>query len=61
MGYMLEKIQYTVYIRSLSRNKNTESNDLKKMICLRKTEVCVERITVYKVIETLVEHGRQFQ
>ena len=27
-------------------------------ICLRKTEVSVEIILVYKVIENLVEHGR---
>ena len=39
---------------------NTELNDLSKIICLRKTLVSVERISVYKVIENLVEHGRHF-
>ena len=34
---------------------NTELNDLRKIICLRKTKVSVERILVYKVIENLVE------
>ena len=39
-------------------NLNTELNDLRKMICLRKTQVSVERISVYKIIESLVQHGR---
>ena len=34
---------------------NTELNDLRKIICLRKTKVSVERISVHKVIENLVE------
>ena len=29
---------------------------MRKIICLRKTEVPVERILVYKVVENLVEH-----
>ena len=32
-------------------------NDLRKIICLRKTLVSVERISVYKVTENLVEDG----
>ena len=36
-------------------NNNTELNDLRKIICLRKTQISVERISVYKVIE----NGRQ--
>ena len=35
----------------------TELNDLKKNICLRKSEVCVERISVCHVVENLEEHG----
>ena len=36
-----------------------ELNDLRKIICLRKNlSFCsVERISVYKVIENLMEHG----
>ena len=37
---------------------NTELNDLNKIICLRKISVSVERISVYKVIENLAEHGK---
>ena len=36
---------------------NTESNDLRKIICLRKSEVTVGRISVCNVIENLAEHG----
>ena len=36
---------------------NAELNDLKIIICLRKTEVTVERISVCNVIENLAEHG----
>ena len=35
----------------------TELNDLRKNICLRKSEGSVERISVYYVIEKLTEHG----
>ena len=31
--------------------QNTELNDLRKVICLRKTSVSVERISVYKAIK----------
>ena len=41
---------------SLSRY-NTELNDLRKVICLRKSYVFVERITVCNVIENLAEIG----
>ena len=33
-----------------------ELNDLRKIICLRKSEVSVERISVCSVIENLAEH-----
>ena len=36
---------------------NTELNDLRIIICLRKSECIVERISVYNVIEKLIEHG----
>ena len=36
---------------------NTELNDLRVIICLRKSEVIVERISVCKVIENVAEHG----
>ena len=39
---------------------NTELKDLRKIICLRKSEVSVGRKSVYKVIEKLAEHGRQY-
>ena len=34
-----------------------ELNDLKIIICLRKSEITVERISVCDVIEKLMEHG----
>ena len=37
----------------------TELNDLRKMICLKKSEVSVERISVCNVTEILAEHGIQ--
>ena len=36
---------------------NTELNDLVKIICLRKPEVSVERISVCNITENLAEHG----
>ena len=36
---------------------NTELNDLKIIICLRKSEVTAERISVCNVIKILMEHG----
>ena len=36
---------------------NTELNDLRKIICLRKPEVSVERISVSYVTENLAGHG----
>ena len=36
---------------------NTELNDLKIIICLRKSEDSVERISVFTVIEKLEEHS----
>ena len=35
----------------------TELNDLRKIICLRNSEVTVERISVCNVIEKWMEHG----
>ena len=34
-----------------------ELNDLRKNICLRNSEVCVERISDCYVIEKFAEHG----
>ena len=36
---------------------NTELNDLRKIICLRKSEISDEIISVCNVIEKLTEHG----
>ena len=36
---------------------NMELNDLRKIICLRRSEVSVEKISFCIVIENLVEHG----
>ena len=36
---------------------NTELNDLRNIICLKKSEVSVERISVCNAIENLVEHS----
>ena len=36
---------------------NTEFNESKKAICLRKSEVSVDRISVRNIIEYLAEHG----
>ena len=36
---------------------NMELNDLRIIICLRKSEVFVERISVCDVMEDLAEHG----
>ena len=41
----------------MSFRKNVELNDLRKVNCLRKSEVSVERISVCNVNENLVEHG----
>ena len=37
-------------------NNNTELNVMRKIICLSKSEVTVERIAVFHVIEKLMEH-----
>ena len=34
-----------------------ELNDLRIIVCLRKSEVTAERISVYDVTEKLMEHG----
>ena len=36
---------------------NSELNDLRKIICLRKSEISVERFSVCNIIENLEEHG----
>ena len=41
----------------LSNNINTELNDLRKIICLRKSEGSVKRFSVCDVIENLSERG----
>ena len=38
---------------------NTKLNDLREIICLRKSEISVERISVCNDIENLAEHGLQ--
>ena len=35
---------------------NTELNDLRIIICLRKSEITIERISICNVIEKLMEH-----
>ena len=37
--------------------ENTKLNDLRKNICLRKSEVSVERLSVCNVIENLAEYS----
>ena len=39
-------------------DSNTQLHDLRIIICLRKSEVIVERISVCNVIENLMEHGK---
>ena len=39
------------------RGSKTERNDLRKIICLRKSEVSVVRISVCYITENMVEHG----
>ena len=36
---------------------NTELNDLRIIVCLRKSEVSVEKISVCRVTENLTKHG----
>ena len=40
--------------------ENTELNDLRIIICLRKSEVTVEKISVCNAIEKLMEHCIDF-
>ena len=42
------------------KDANTELNDLRKIICSRKSEITVERISVCNVNENLEEHGRHY-
>ena len=44
---------------SFSPTSNTELNDLRKIIGLRKSEVSVERISACNIIEKMTEHGQQ--
>ena len=55
--------QYTWYSIALINENilNTELNNLRKMIGLRKTYVSVGRISVYKVIENSMEHAMLHQ
>ena len=50
-------IYWTRLDHASSYRQNTEINDLRKIICLRKPEVSVERISVCNVIENLAEHS----
>ena len=47
----------TLNIETVERTYNTELNDLKKIICLRKSEVSVVRISICYVVENLAEQG----
>ena len=68
--YLLRPINYktynfTVYVTHLISlilflSDNTELNDFRKVICLRKSELSVERISVCNVTENLAEHGIYF-
>ena len=42
-----------------NNHKNRDLNYLRKIICLRKSEVSVERISVCNGIENFVKHGIQ--
>ena len=42
---------------SSKTKKQNELNDLRKIICLRKSEVSIEKNTVCKVTENQAEHG----
>ena len=50
-------MQRNTTLQTHQMNKTTELNDLKIIICLRKSKVTVERISVCNVIEILMEHG----
>ena len=51
-------VSYPVLFCSISVFQyNMELNDLRIIICLRKSEVTVERISVCNVTEKLLEHG----
>ena len=62
---MLEFIPFTIFnqlqdgtFTKITQNVlDTELNDLRIIICLRKSEATVERISVCNVIENLAEHG----
>ena len=41
----------------LEKPKKSDFNELRKNICLRKSEVSVERVSVCNVTENLAEHG----
>ena len=45
-------------VDGLANIVDSELNDLRKIICLRKYDVSVERILVCNVIVNLVEHSR---
>ena len=40
--------------------KNTELNDLKIIVCLRKSEVSVQRISAVMSLNKLAEHSRYY-
>ena len=48
---------YGVLRDAFLNREDTEVNDPRKMICLRKSEVSVERIPVCNSIENLAEYG----
>ena len=44
----------------LSQINNTELNDLRKIICLRKTNLCLKEKQFLMFLKKLVEHGIHF-
>ena len=50
---------YTILAFLSAIGLNTQLKDLRKIICLRKSEVTVERISVCNVTEKMMEHGIQ--
>ena len=54
---LLKGIEQEFMKCGLKSRENTELNDLSIIICVRKPEVFVERISVWFVNEKLVRHG----
>ena len=50
-------VNETINLDKLTISQNTTLNDLRKIICSRKSEVSVERVSACNDIENLAEHG----